>query len=236
LTAVIMTAPGTLMMAKMFVPETRVPETMGTVRLDVAAELVVDRDHVPVGQRVPGVDGLEHRQVIVDDEIEDCIEDKVLALGQGRRAGFPMLANGLVRGRGAMPDSDDIALANEDMGFAEGDPAIDKLSRAGDDEQGIAILLDLGPLVRMLGVFDRQFMQMELCLDAQQQLAIGFEQPDPDDMARFPRPFAGLFDRDVGYALAGGVDARGDDAGRCRHRLELSDIFHRSLRKQNLRA
>jgi concentrative nucleoside transporter, CNT family len=36
LTAVIMTAPGTLMMAKMFVPETEVPKTMGTVKLDVA--------------------------------------------------------------------------------------------------------------------------------------------------------------------------------------------------------
>ncbi len=35
LTAVIMTAPGTLMMAKMFVPETQVPETMGTVRFEV---------------------------------------------------------------------------------------------------------------------------------------------------------------------------------------------------------
>jgi CNT family concentrative nucleoside transporter len=35
LTAVIMTAPGTLMMAKMFVPETEVPETMGTVKLKV---------------------------------------------------------------------------------------------------------------------------------------------------------------------------------------------------------
>ena len=35
LTAVIMTAPGTLMMAKLFVPETGVPETMGTVRLNV---------------------------------------------------------------------------------------------------------------------------------------------------------------------------------------------------------
>ena len=35
LTAVIMTAPGTLMMAKLFVPETGVPETMGTVRLKV---------------------------------------------------------------------------------------------------------------------------------------------------------------------------------------------------------
>jgi CNT family concentrative nucleoside transporter len=35
LTAVIMTAPGTLMMAKIFVPETEQPETMGTVRLQV---------------------------------------------------------------------------------------------------------------------------------------------------------------------------------------------------------
>jgi len=35
LTAVIMTAPGTLMMAKMFVPETDVPKTMGSVKLVV---------------------------------------------------------------------------------------------------------------------------------------------------------------------------------------------------------
>ena len=35
LTAVIMTAPGTLMMAKLFVPETGEPETMGTVRLQM---------------------------------------------------------------------------------------------------------------------------------------------------------------------------------------------------------
>jgi concentrative nucleoside transporter, CNT family len=35
LTAVIMTAPGTLMMAKMFVPETETPETRGTVKLAI---------------------------------------------------------------------------------------------------------------------------------------------------------------------------------------------------------
>src|SRR5499427_9754912 len=35
LTAVIMTAPGTIMMAKMMVPETEVPKTMGSVRLEV---------------------------------------------------------------------------------------------------------------------------------------------------------------------------------------------------------
>jgi CNT family concentrative nucleoside transporter len=35
LTAVIMTAPGTLMMAKIFVPETEQPDTMGTVKLNI---------------------------------------------------------------------------------------------------------------------------------------------------------------------------------------------------------
>jgi concentrative nucleoside transporter, CNT family len=35
LTAVVMTAPGTLMIAKMFVPETAVPETLGTVKLEI---------------------------------------------------------------------------------------------------------------------------------------------------------------------------------------------------------
>lgn len=38
LTAVIMTAPGTLMMAKMFVPETEMPETRGFVKLEVVNE------------------------------------------------------------------------------------------------------------------------------------------------------------------------------------------------------
>jgi CNT family concentrative nucleoside transporter len=38
LTAVIMTAPGTLLMAKMFVPETETPETRGTVKLEVVNE------------------------------------------------------------------------------------------------------------------------------------------------------------------------------------------------------
>jgi concentrative nucleoside transporter, CNT family len=35
LTAVIMTAPGTLMMAKLFVPETETPQTLGTVKLEI---------------------------------------------------------------------------------------------------------------------------------------------------------------------------------------------------------
>jgi CNT family concentrative nucleoside transporter len=36
LTAVIMTAPGSIMMAKLFVPETKIPKTMGTVQIEVS--------------------------------------------------------------------------------------------------------------------------------------------------------------------------------------------------------
>ena len=112
-----------------------------------------------------------------------------------------------------MPDADDIALADEEMRLAEGDAAFDQLRGAGDDEQRVAILLDLRPLVRMLGILDRQIVQVELRLHAQQQLAVGLEQADPDDMAlalsaHSPASSIG----NVGDAPAGRVDAGGDDA------------------------
>ena len=130
-----------------------------------------------------------------------------------------------------MPDADDVAGADEQMRLAEGDATFDQLGRAGNDEQRVAILLELRPLVRMLGILDRQVMQIELRLDAKQQLAVGLEQPDPDDMALLLGPVAGLLDRNVGDTPAGRIDAGRDDAGCRRSRRELSDIFHRSLLK-----
>jgi hypothetical protein len=50
-------------------------------------------------------------------------------------------------------------------------------------------------------------MQVELRLHPEQEVAVGLKQADPDDMARLCRPFAGLFDRDVGDPLATGIDA-----------------------------
>ena len=61
-----------------------------------------------------------------------------------------------------MPHADDIALADEKMGLAEGDAALDKLRGARDDEQRVTILFQLRPLVGMFGVLDRQIMQAEL--------------------------------------------------------------------------
>ena len=108
------------------------------------------------------LDRLEHRHVVVDDEVEDGVEDEVLALGQRGRAALPMLAHGGVGGRGAVPDADDVALAEEEMGLAEGDAAVDQLRGARDDEQRVAILLELGALVGVLGVLDGEVVQVEL--------------------------------------------------------------------------
>ena len=128
-----------------------------------------------------------------------------------------------------MANADDIALADEKMRFTEDDAAIDQLRGARHDEQRVAILLQFGPLMRMLGVLDRKVMQVELRLDAQEQLAAGFQQADPDDMPVLGRPLAGLLDEDVGNALARCVDAGSDDPGLGRGWLELADVIHRHL-------
>ena len=111
-----------------------------------------------------------------------------------------------------MPDADDVALADEEVRLAEGDAAVDQLRGAGNDEQRVAILLELGPRVRVLGVVDGKVVQVELALHSQQQLAVGLQEADPDDVPLLAGPVARLLDGDVGHALAGTVDAGGDNA------------------------
>ena len=106
----------------------------------------------------------------------------------------------------------DVALADEDVRLAERDRAVDHLRGAGDDEQRVAILLDLGILVRLAGVLDGELVQVQLRLHATQQVERGLAQADPDDAAVLARPGAGLFDRDVAKPAALRVDAGGDQS------------------------
>ena len=54
----------------------------------------------------------------------------------------------------------------------DGDPALDQLRRSRHDEQAVAILLDLRPLVGMVGVLDSEIVQVELLLHAAEQRQI----------------------------------------------------------------
>ena len=83
-----------------------------------------------------------------------------------------------------MAHGDNISVPDEDVGFAEGDTLVDDLGRPRDDEQRLAILLQLRMLVRLAGVFDGEGMEIELRLHPGQQVIVRFEQPDPDYVTR----------------------------------------------------
>lgn len=70
------------------------------------------------------------------------------------------------------------------MGFAEGNFAVHRLRRVQHDEQRFAVGFDLGPLVRVVGVLDRQLVQAELLLQLAQQRFIGLMRTDPDEALR----------------------------------------------------
>ena len=89
-----------------------------------------------------------------------------------------------------MADRDQIAAADEQMGLAELDPVADHLGGAGDDEQAVAVALQLGPLVGLAGILDGQGVEAELALDDAQLLFGRLQQADPDDMALASGPFA----------------------------------------------
>ena len=62
-------------------------------------------------------------------------------------------------------------------------PPID-LRGLHDDEQRIAVGLDLRALVRVVRILDREFVQTEFLLQLFQQRLVRLEQPDPDEGVR----------------------------------------------------
>jgi hypothetical protein len=158
------------------------------------------------------MDRFQDRGIVVDDEIEDGIEDVVLATRQRAGTALATLAHPGVGCRCAVAHRDEIAFADEQMGLAERDAALDQLRRPRHDEQGIAILLDFRPLMGVIGVLDCEIMQAELSLYPGQQRQVRFVQPDPDNVARLAAPARSFIDGNIGNAATVDVDAGRDDA------------------------
>ena len=180
----------------------------------MSAPVIGLRQH-PVLDRLDLVlDRLQHRHVVVDDEIEDGIEDEVLALGERGGAGFPMLAHGGVGGRGAVPDADDIALADEQMRLAERRP-------------GRSISCAVRATMNSASPYCSSFGRWCACSASSMARSCrlncrctrcsssrsGSSRPIQTTWPFLARPLAGLLDGNVGDAPAIGIDARGDDAG-----------------------
>jgi hypothetical protein len=112
------------------------------------------------------LDGFEHRRVVIDDEIEDGVEDIVFAARQRSRTAFAAFAYRRIGRRRAMADGNKISFADEQMSLAKCDAVANELRGARHDEQRVAILLDLRPLVGVVRILDGEIVQLELPLYA----------------------------------------------------------------------
>ena len=170
-------------------------------------------DQHPVLDRVDLVlDRLQHRHVVVDDEVEDRVQDEVLALGEAGRAALPVLAHRRVGGRGAVPDADDVALADEEVRLAEGTrPSISCAVRA--------TMKSASPYCSSFGRWwacsassiARSCSLNSRCTRRSSSRS-GSSRPIQTTWPSLRRPFRRLLDRDVGDPPPA-VDAGGDDAG-----------------------
>src|SRR5262245_22025790 len=68
--------------------------------------------------------------------------------------------------RVAVADRDDVARADEDVRLAALDPPLllVPVRRAQDQEEAVAVLVQLGTLMRLVRVLDREIVQAELAL------------------------------------------------------------------------
>jgi hypothetical protein len=103
---------------------------------------------------------------------------------------------------GAAARRKNVVAADEHVDFADTQVPAHHLHDLQHGEQPIAILLDLGPLVAVKRILNRQVWQVEFLVHRAEFLARGLEQRDPDETFRFADvtvDFAGL---DVGEFLA----------------------------------
>jgi hypothetical protein len=99
------------------------------------------------------------------------------------------------------------------MRLTKGDAPVDQLRCPRNDEQRVAIPLDLRMLMCVAGIFDCQIVQTELRLQALQEISTWLQQANPDDLPRPLRPFACFLDGDIFDAAPTSIDARCNDAG-----------------------
>ncbi len=120
--------------------------------------------------------------VSVDDVVEDRVERHPRPVPEQLRPPLDPLAD-LAQATVAVADGDDEAGVDEEHQLADLDHLLGVHVAGGldDDEQGLAVELDLGPLVGLDRVLDRQLVEVELAGDRLELLRRRFDDAEPDE-------------------------------------------------------
>lgn len=158
-------------------------------------------------------DGVEYREIIVGDEIENGVDDEAFADAHQLGRALAARAHWRVRRRRAVADRNDKALADDQMRLAEIDAFAGELRRAEREEDDIVVDIELRSLMRLMHIFDQQLVQIELRLDAAKRGFVGLIESDPGDALAGFGGCARILDRHVA-ARAVAVKRAGNDARR----------------------
>ena len=136
---------------------------------------------------------------MIDDEVHQRVEHEARALGEQVRHRLAALAQADVREQRAVAHRNHVVLADEHVRFAELDVGrrARHLRRAEDDEQRVFVLLDLRPLMRVVGVFDGEIVQVELALHLAEQVFGRLVHADPDEAILILEHLVDRLDLDV---------------------------------------
>ena len=116
-----------------------------------------------------------------------------------------------------MAHRDHVLVADEDQDLAELEHIRLEVARGlQDDEQLVVVVdLELGALVPLHGVFDRELVQPELAAHRVELVLGRLVETDPDEGPGRPARLEGLIQRNVVFSLAVPVDGQVDDRHVC---------------------
>ena len=151
-----------------------------------------------------GLDGVEQREVAVDHRVHQRIEHEAGAMAQqlAARARSARARPGSAAGCGCAPTARSSAPTKIATSPTVHLAVLD-LEQVHHDEDGVAVLLDLRPLVAVARILDGQLVQAELAAASATQLVVGgVAQRHPDEAFGPVHPVADVLDRDVGQLAA----------------------------------
>src|SRR5215212_1816261 len=187
-------------------------------------ELVDPARHVEIAPEDLGLylgdvdaEPLDHGHVVVHDPVHNGVQDGLGPPAQQLGIGLQAPAHGAYIGRFAVTNGHDEVIAHENVDLPELDPLflVDVTGRLEHDEECPAVALQLGPLMGLRSVLDREIVQPELFGDGGELFLRRPVKPDPGHPPPLPDGFVGLLQgARLGRATAVHVDGVVHDHGR----------------------
>ena len=177
------------------------------------------------------LEGVDDREVPVDDGIHQRVEDVGRAVAQQVRLALGSSPNVAEATADAVADREHVALADEDVHFAHPHFGTLDFEHVQNREERSAVLLDLRTLMAVARVLHGQRMQVELPLKELELGRIGIGDGDPHKTSGLADDLPDLGDRNVGDLVAvlvgdavdehaEAIEARGRRRSSCRQRVQ----------------